>query len=145
MKSRFWVCLLPLLFALTCISANEDQTPSPANKLLVRTVASSVDAFAFCSDGQVRVEYRISELQPHIRFGTWKMDGDSIRIRWTQEKGGEPVGPPVSCGSVCVYKQYNKFQRDIDQTEELSWNEIKQNQHQHWDIQSFAGNCNAMP
>lgn len=91
------------------------------------------------------MQYRISELSPHVRFGAWNIDGDTIRIRWTKEKGGEPVGAPQFCGSVCVYKEYRPFERAIDETEELSWNDIHSDADGLWESAPFSGDCTDMP
>jgi len=112
---------------------------------MVRTMASSEDAFAFCADGTVRVEYRISELNPHVLFGTWSRKNDVIRILWTREKGGEPVGEPVFCGSVCTYSEYELRERTLEQFEPLNWNEMEANEWGHWESEPFNGDCTEMP
>ena len=144
MNRALWLLTLPLLFTFHCASSEKQPAP-PAGQILIRTVASSEDAFAFCANGQVRVDYRISELSPHVRFGTWQRDGNTIRIVWTLEKGGEPVGAPTFCGSVCVYGEYKPFERAIHQSEEFAWTDIRNNADGLWQSAPFSGDCRDMP
>ncbi len=145
MKLAPALCALWILTAPGCITGENTAASGPAGRLLVRTVASSEDAFAFCGNGQVRVEYRISELRPHVRFGTWSMQDGLIQIRWLKEKGGEPVGSPVFCGSVCEYSEYRPFERNTDQSEQLSWQEIRHDADTFWTTEPLQGKCSEMP
>ncbi|MBI41770.1 MAG: hypothetical protein CMF59_19415 [Leptospiraceae bacterium] len=142
---KLWPGFLILLTTLNCTTPEQASQSRPSDQMLIRTVASSEDAFAFCANGQIRVEYRVSELRPHVRFGTWEIQDGVIRIRWLQEKGGAPSGSIVFCGSVCEYSDYEPFERTIDQAEQLSWDEIQSNQDGIWEIQPFAGDCKVMP
>jgi hypothetical protein len=145
MNARTLLTISCLLGSALYCSLPSPTTLGPSGTLLIRTVASSEDAFAFCEDGTARVEYRISELNPHVRFGTWKMDGMSIKILWHTEKGGEPEGDPVFCGSVCTYRSYEPFERSIQQTETVDWSEIELNEFDHWQSQPLKGHCSSMP
>lgn len=121
------------------------ESSGPAGRTFTHTVASSENVYSFCQDGSARVEFRISEKRPHVWLGTWSMSGSTIKVLWRMEKAGDPVGEPVFCSSVCMYKEYRPATRSMAKDETLDWNEISNNSQDFWQHAPLEGDCSYSP
>lgn len=104
-------------------------------------VASRMDAYVFCEEGNILVYYCISEHNKHHKIGNWNIKNYKINIHLNQEYGGRGIGDPIICGATCSYSKYQPFENHINENEVLSWYEIEKNKFKHWNVESYNYKC----
>lgn len=104
-------------------------------------VASTIDIFIFCENGNIMVNHCTSEHRRHYKIGKWNIKNYKININLNQEFGEKGVGNPIICGSVCSYSKYEAFEKNINEKKVLFWHEVEKDQYGHWKVAEHKEEC----
>lgn len=140
---RFLIALFVLLPGIVSCSLQDESSllEPPAGKKLVHKTDQGKEIFLFCPEF-VTVEFKNSVYRPHMRRGTWKKEGDHIKITWQREYGGQGLGEPIGdCSVECRYPSYKKFSKSIEESYSLDWNYIQEHPFGDWAISDHPMEC----
>lgn len=106
-------------------AGREDWQPDAAGLILENEYASTMDTYHFCPDGRVVLEFLVDD---STKYGTWTLDGDTLKLELTRETKqlgvGEPIGPPEGVEGVRQYRKTTPHEGTLAESLTLDWSEV---------------------
>ena len=103
----------------------EPWLPSGSGLILENEYASTLDTYNLCPNGRVVLEFLVNDLK---KYGTWTLDGDTLKLELTRKTlkigVGAPLSPPEGQEGLLQYSEYMPHEAAIAEARTLSWSEV---------------------
>lgn len=106
-------------------SERQPWLPSGSGLILNHESAGAYETYHLCPDGRGALAFLVDD---HTKYGTWTLDGDTLKLEFTRETRregvGEPQYPPEGQEGLPSYSEYRNSEGAIEESASLSWAEV---------------------
>ncbi|WP_164017434.1 SH3 domain-containing protein [Pyxidicoccus trucidator] len=99
--------------------------PSDSGLILQNESAGTHETYHLCPDGRGALAFLVDD---HTKYGTWTLDGDTLKLELTRETRregvGEPVPMPEGQEGLPTYSEYKDSEEAIEESASLLWAEV---------------------